>query len=290
MGQLAEARDRLNRSAVRFKVRSRQDPGAAAGRDPRIIALVHLAQVLWLCGYPDQALRVSQEAVEMARAAGHAFTTTYALLGASWVSQLRRDVERTRTLATEAMAVATEEGFAAFLAMAKVLRGWTSIDQEAGDLAASAGAVCAALQDYRTTGMEIARPYLLGLLAEMHGALPETELALDLLDEGAEVANASGERWYEPEIRRQEGELLLRQSITNRRVASARFCQAIAVAQLQGGKSLELRAAVSLARLWADLGRRSQAHDVLAPIYGWFKEGFDTPDLRAASALLDELR
>jgi predicted ATPase len=289
-GQLVEARDRLNRSAVRFEVRSRQDPGAAAGRDPRIIALVHLAQVLWLCGYPDQALRVSQEAIEMARAGGHAITTTYALLGASWVSQLRRDVDLTRTLAADAMAVATGEGFAAFLAMAKVLRGWTSVDEEAGDLAATAATVRTALEDYRATGTEIARPYLLGLLAEVHGAQVEVEPALDLLDEAADAANASGERWYEPEIRRQEGELFLRRSITNRRVASARFCQAIAVAQLQGSKSLELRSAVSLARLWAEMGRRSQARNLLAPIYGWFKEGFDTSDLRAAGALLDELR
>ena len=113
--------------------------------------------------------------------------------------------------------------------------------------------------------------------------------ALDVLDEAAKVACATGEHWYEPEILRREGELLLRQSVTKRRVASARFCQAIAVAQQQGGKSLELRAAVSLARLWADVGRRSQARDLLAPIYGWFKEGFDIADLRDARTLLDEI-
>ena len=174
--------------------------------------------------------------------------------------------------------------------MARILRDWTSVDTVTAQRAAATSAVRTALEDYRATGMEIARPYLLGLLADVHGALLETEPALDVLDEAANVANATGEHWYEPEIRRQEGELLLRQSITNRRVASARFCQAIAVAQQQGGKSLELRAAVSLARLWADVGRRSQARDLLAPIYGWFKEGFDTADLTDARALLDELQ
>ncbi len=188
------------------------------------------------------------------------------------------------------MACATEEGFPAFLAMARILRHWASVDTEAAQQAAATSAVRTALEEYRATGMEIARPYLLGLLAEVHGALRETEPALDVLDEAANVANATGEHWYEPEIRRQEGELLLRQSITNRRVAGARFCQAIAMAQQQGGKSLELRAAVSLARLRADVGRRSQARDLLAPIYGWFKEGFDTADLTDARTLLEELQ
>jgi predicted ATPase len=288
-GQLAVGRERLNRSVVRFEARGRRAPAANDMRDPRTIAFVHLAQALWLCGCPDQALRASQEAVETARAAGHPFALTYALLGASWVSQFRREVDATRALATDAMACATEEGFPAFLAMARILRDWTSIGSEAAGRAATT-AIRTALEDYRATGVEIARPYLLGLLAELHGRLLETEPALELLDEAANVAHATGERWYEPEIRRQEGELLLRQSITNRRIASARFCQAIAVAQQQGGKSLELRAAVSLARLWADVGRRSQARDVLAPIYSWFHEGFETADLKDAMTLLDELQ
>jgi predicted ATPase len=290
VGQLAEGRARLNRSVVSFEARGRRNRAANEARDPRITALVHLAQALWLCGYPDQAARASQEAVETARAAGHPFALTYALLGASWVCQFRREVDATGVLAADAITCATEEGFPAFSAMARILRAWTSVEAEAAEQAAASTAVRTALAEYRATGMEIARPYLLGLLAELHGALLETEPALDVLDEGANLANATGEHWYEPEIRRQEGELLLRQSITNRRVASARLCQAIAVAQQQGSKSLELRAAVSLARLWADVGRRSQARDLLAPIYGWFKEGFDTADLTDARALLDELQ
>jgi predicted ATPase len=287
VGQLAEARERLNRIVVRSDMRSRRNLAPSELRAPRIIALVHLAHASWLCGYPEQAVRVSQEAVATARAKGHPFTLTYALLGASWVSQLRREVPATRALAADAMACATEEGFPAFLAMARIIRDWASVDTETAE--GLAPAVGMALKDYRATGMGIARPYLLSLLADLHGTRLETDAALEVLDEGAEVACATGERWYEPEIRRRQGELLLRQSITNRRVASARFCQAIAAAQQQGGKSLELRAAVSLARLWADVGRRSQARDLLAPIYGWFKEGFETADLKDARALLDEL-
>ncbi|MGH8723048.1 MAG: hypothetical protein ACREU4_13745, partial [Burkholderiales bacterium] len=202
VGQLAEGRERLNRCVVRFEARGRRDLAAKEGRDPRIIALVHLAQALWLCGCPDQAVRASQEAVETARALGHPFALTYALLGASWVCQFRREVDATRALAAEAMTCAAEEGFPAFLAMAGILRQWTAVDTETAQRAASTTAVRTALEDYRATGMEIARPYLLGLLAEVHGAQSETEPALDVLDEAANVANATGEHWYEPEILR----------------------------------------------------------------------------------------
>jgi predicted ATPase len=289
VGQLAEARERLTQSVVRSEGQCGRDLALSDGRNPRIVSLAHLAQALWLCGYPDQAVRASQEALAAARAAGHPFGLTYALLAASWVFQLRRDADASCALAADAIALAAEEDLPAFLAMATILRASASIDGAADEQAAAAAEIHRALAAYRATGAEIARPYLLGLQAEVHEAAAETEQALGVLAEAAEVARTTGERWYEPEIRRREGELLLRQSITNRRVASARFCQAIAVANQQGGRSLELRAAVSLARLWSDLGRRAQAQDLLAPVYDWFKEGFDTADLVAAKALLEEL-
>lgn len=289
VGRLAEARDRLTQIVVRSEGQCGRDLARSDGWNLRIVSLAHLAQALWLCGYPDQAARASQEAVAAARAAGYPFGLTYALVAASWVFQLRREAEASCALAAEALALAAEADFPAFSAMATILRDATAIDPEAKERAAAAAAIGRALDAYRMAGAEIARPYLLGLRAEVHEAAAETEQALAVLAEAAEVARTTGECWYEPEIRRREGELLLRQSITNRRMASARFCQAIAVANQEGGKSLELRAAVSLARLWSDLGRRDQARDLLAPVYGWFKEGFDTADLMAAKALLDEL-
>jgi len=286
-GELAEARERLTRSIVRHDVkRQRHHPH---GPEPRIVGLAHLAQASWLRGFPDQAVRASREAVEMARAAGHPFSLTYALLFASWVAQFGRDAEAARALAADAGACAAEEGFPSFLAMATILRGWAS-SREAQEQAPAAAEMQEALERYRASGAEIARPYLLALLAEAHAAAGGAERALAALAEGVDVACATGERWYEAEMRRREGALLLGQSIVNRRSASACFCQAIAVADQQGSKSFELRAAVSLARLWSDVGRRTQAHDLLAPIYGWFTEGFDTADLKEAKQLLDELR
>ena len=287
-GRLREARERLTRGVVHFEGQCRPDVALPGVRDPRIVALAHLAHALWLGGYPDQAAHAGQEAVATARAAGHPFSLTYAVLGASWLAQLRREAGASRALAAEAATVAREEGFSAFLAMATILRDRNPEPDAKGRRADAAG-LARALDDYRAAGAEIARPYLLGLRAEVHEAAGEIEPALATLAEAAEVARATGELWYEPEIRRREGELLLRQSITNRRVASARFCQAIAVAGQQGGRSLELRATVSLARLWSDLGRRTQAHDLLAPVHGWFQEGFDTADLVEAKALLEQL-
>ena len=288
-GQLAEARDRLTRSVVRSEERCARDPVLPDGWNSRIVSLAHLAQALWLCGYPDQAARASQEAVAAAHTGGHPFGLTYALLAASWVCQLRQEASASCALAADAVAVAAEAGLPAFLAMATAVRDATAIEPPARKQAAATAAIGKALEGYRAAGAEIARPYLLGLLAEVHEATAESEQALGVLAEAADLARTTGERWYEPEIQRRQGELLLRQSITNRRMASARFCQAIAVANQQGGKSLELRAAMSLARLWSDLGRRGQARDLLAPVYGWFKEGFDTADLKAAKALLQEL-
>jgi predicted ATPase len=287
-GHPAEARERLHRSVIGSDVRRRRERTSNARWDPRVIALVHLAHATWLCGYPDQAMRVSEEAVASARAAKHPSTLTHALLGASWVAQLSRDMPAARALAAQALAGTTQEGCPAHVAMARIILNAVSTDARPAD--GLVAAVGKALDDYRATGRGIAQPYLLGLLADLHGARLETEAALEVFDRAGEIACATGECWYEPEIRLREGELLLRQSITNQRMASARFCQAIAVAQQQGSKILELRATVSLARLWSDAGRRCQARDMLATIYGWFREGFETADLEDARALLGELQ
>lgn len=287
LGEVVEAKECLTRSAVGGygQHRSCRTPWDGAG-DPRIASLAHLAQAFWLCGYPDQAVRTGEEAIAAARAAGHPFGLAYALVAASWVCQLGRLDEAGRSLAAEAMSVAAEAGLPAFLAISTILECAMTPDRVGGE---AETAVDQALEAYRAAGAEIARPYLLALRGGLHDAAGEAERALCLFAEAAEVAAATGERWYEPEIRRREGELLLRGSILNRRLASARFCQAMALGTQQGSRMLELRAAVCLARLWSELGRRIPARDLLAERYGWFKEGFDQPDLAAARALLEEL-
>ena len=141
----------------------------------------------------------------------------------------------------------------------------------------------------RGTGAEAGKPRHLALLAEVHGIMGQPEAGLTVLAESLTLAETIGERWYNPELYRLKGALLLQQSLDNHTEAENCFQHAISIAQNQQAKSWELRAATSLARLWQQQGKRQEAYDLLAPVYGWFTEGFDTADLIDAKALLDEL-
>jgi predicted ATPase len=142
---------------------------------------------------------------------------------------------------------------------------------------------------WRATGAELVRPYFLALLAEAYGKGGQAEEGLAVLAEALEVVHHTGERWWEAELYRLKGELLLAVFAENHVEAEACFQQALAITRRQQAKSLELRAAISLSHLWQQWGKRAEAYDLLAPIYGWFTEGFDTADLREAKALLDAL-
>ena len=133
------------------------------------------------------------------------------------------------------------------------------------------------------------RSYFLGLLAEVSLCAGECEKGLEAISEGLDLVRTNGERWWQAELHRLQGELLLTHRANSQTRACSCFERALDISRQQKARSLELRAAMSLARLWRDQGRRAAAHDVLAPIYGWFTEGFDTADLKDAKALLDEV-
>jgi predicted ATPase len=145
------------------------------------------------------------------------------------------------------------------------------------------------LAAWRAMGAEMLRPLCLALLAEGYAEVGQIEAGLTALAEALAAVHNTGERWWEAELHRLKGELLLRHDIPNEHQAAARFQQALAVARRQEAKSLELRAAVSLSRLWQQQGKRTEAYELLAPVYGWFTEGFDTADLQEAKALLEAL-
>jgi predicted ATPase len=142
---------------------------------------------------------------------------------------------------------------------------------------------------YRATGSELEVPYRLCVLAEVHAKAGQAAAALRVLDEASALMERTGERWYEAELHRLTGMALLGLPEPDRVGAEASFSRAMAIARAQGTRLWELRGATSLARIWAEQGERRRAQDVLAPIYGWFTEGSDTPDLVEAKALLDEL-
>ena len=222
-----------------------------------------------------------------ARELSHPFSLAFALNFAAALHQFRGDRQAVQEQAAAAVALCAEQGFPFWLAMGTILQGWVLAEQ--GQAEQGIAQIRQGLAAYRATGAELYRPYFLALLAEACGKGGRTEEGLTVIAEALAQVNNTGERYYEPELYRLKGTLLLQQSSDNATEAESCFLQAMTVAQNQQGKSLELRAVTSLARLWQSQGKRQEAYDLLAPVYHWFTEGFDTLDLKDAKALLDAL-
>jgi predicted ATPase len=257
------------------------------GEDLGVYCRILDAWSLWYLGYPDQGLARSQEALTSPQRSAHPLSLSLTLSHAAQFHQFCRDVCAAQECADASIHLAMEQGFPLQTADGAVLRGWALAQQ--GQVQEGITQIQQGLRAWRATGAEILRPYCLALLAEAHGMIGEPEAGLTALAEALTLVDTTGERWYEPELYRLKGELLLQQSSDNQADAETCFTQAIAIAQNQQAKSLELRASTNLARLWQQQGKRQEAHDLLAPVYGWFTEGFDTADLKDAKALLEEL-
>ena len=185
-----------------------------------------------------------------------------------------------------ALSLLTQQGFTLWMQISTILKGWalTARGQEEGLALMHQG-----MKDFRSSGGVLFIPYFLSLLAEGYGAFTQVEAGLDALQEGVEEMARTGEHWWKAEVHRLQGHLLLQQSSDHATEAASCVHQAISIAQSQSAKSLELRATTSLARLWQSQDKCQEAYDLLAPVYNWFTEGFDTADLQDAKALLDEL-
>jgi len=246
-----------------------------------------LAWALWQLGAPTQALRHSQAARTLAQEGSHAVSLAFALLWATVLHQFRREVSAVHELAMASITLATEQGFTQRLAHATVLHGWALARQ--GQSEVGRAAIRQGLTASLATGSMLLQLYGLGLLAETYEAGGHLDEGLAVLTEAQAVMAVTGVQWYAAELSRLKGALLLRQDVPDAAQAEACFQQALAVARQQQAKSWELRAAMSLARLWQQQGKRAEAHGLLAPIYGWFTEGFDTADLQETQALLEDL-
>ena len=189
--------------------------------------------------------------------------------------------------AEAAIALCAEQGFPMFMSMGAILRGWALVQEGRGE--EGSAQMRQSLADLRATGAGLWQPTFLSLIAEADGRTGQTERGLEVLGEAMTFVDRNEERFYEAELHRLKGELLLVSNPPDPSGAERCFRIALEIAERQMAKSLGLRAALSLARLWTKEGRRQEAHDLLAPIYGWFIEGFDTPDYKEANALLDEL-
>ena len=241
--------------------------------------------VLWLLGYADQAQQWNQEALARAQQGEHTPSLASAQLFAAILSQHRRDVAATQAYAEAMMALATAQGFEHRVAQGRIMRGWALAMQ--GDAATGVAHIQQGLGAVQSTGQKLYHPYHLALLAEAYGQAGQPEVGLTCLAEALTLVEATEERWWEAEVYRLKGELLLRLPLPDIPQATACFHQALDVARNQQAKALELRAALSLSRLWQQQGQRDQARQLLTEVYSWFTEGFETPDLQEARMWLE---
>jgi predicted ATPase len=239
---------------------------------------------LWLLGYPDQALRLGDEGLAILDRSAHGFTHSRGLYWNSVLHACRREWQIVEERSAAAIASAQERGLAMVVAVGRVMRGVAQgmLDPDDAYLAEIRGALAA----YRTTGARLQMTYHLVLLAQALANCGRHGEGLGALREAAALAEGTDERFAEVEIHRVKGNLLRAENSFAE--AEACYMRALEVARAQKARSLELRAAADLARLWVEQDRRVEAHDLLARVYGWFTEGFDTVDLKEAKMLLNE--
>ena len=272
-------------------------------QDPGVNCLGYVAGTLGLLGYPDQALARAEMAHDLAQELAHPFSAVFARLWTTRVHILRGDIQAATEQADAMIGLATEQGFNLLVAHATILRGWTWAMQ--GQVEEGIGEIRQGLEAWQAMGAGVDQPFFLALLAEVYGQAGQPDAGLRVATDALALVEQQGERNYEAELHRLKGELLLNADCGMRKVAKpptadavaenaewtpeACFHKALDIARHQEAKSWELRAATSLARLWQSQDKHQDAYDLLAPVYGWFSEGFDTADLQEAKALLDNL-
>jgi len=275
------------------------DPGlnlsniAAYGRDHRVVAQTPRTCALWLLGYPEKALKAICEAVRLARGVSHPFSLAIAVLYAAIVHQLRHEVHETQQLGEELIELSSEHVFSAW---GRTLCGWTI--SEKGEYARGVTLMRQGIDAARALGYELYRPFFLALLAEVMGKAGQAIEALVVLSEATVVAQNTSERFYQAELYRLKGQLLMQatgsnipQTAVNGVITESEvfFRQAVDVSRRQSAKSLELRAIISLSRLYQQEGKKDEARQLIEEIYGSFSEGFDTTDLTEARQLIEGL-
>jgi DNA-binding winged helix-turn-helix (wHTH) protein/predicted ATPase len=281
---------------------------------PGVVCRLYVAHILWIWGYADQARQQCYEALSLARQLSHPASVVYTLAWTSWLHQFRREAKEAQGLAEEELGLLSEQGFAVWQGPAAIVQQWALAMQ--GHQEGVIAAIHEGLDAYRASGSENMRSYFLSLLAEagaVSGQITEGQRAIS---EALTAVESSGIRYYEAELYRLKGELTLQAAnqkakgkrqkkfsvvgsqfsvpspqhlAPNTQEAEACFLKAIDVARQQQAKSWELRATVSLARLWQQQGRQQEAYKLLSDIYNWFTEGFETKDLQEAKKLIEEL-
>jgi DNA-binding SARP family transcriptional activator/predicted ATPase len=305
LGEFAPAQEHFEQSMALYDPRQHRSHVLLFGQDQGVTCLAYQAWNLWQLGYPDQALKRSRDALTLAKELAHPHSLVYAIIYAAHLHIRRGEWQALQKQVGAELALATEHGFPYWQAVATIIRGKTLAEQ--GQVEEGIVLMCQGLATLRAQGADIYRPYFLALLADAYGKVGQAEEGLSAVTEALAAVEKTAEHLWEPELYRLKGELLLTTAREGRGMkdqseagalqqaqdqAEACFWQAIEVARRQEAKSLELRAVMSLSRLWHSQGsqaKKAEVHQMLAEIYGWFTEGFDTLDLKEARALLDAL-
>ncbi len=289
LGELATARSHMERVITFYDPQQHRHLAYLYGQDPGANGRSQFAWLLWTLGYPEQALQRTQEALSMAEELAHPFSLAFAQGLAALLYMLLRDAPTTQAFADACLQTAIEHGFAYWQAFALCFRGWALVEQE--QIQEGMAQIRQGMNLFELMGTKAARPQQLAMLARAHGLAGQADEGLALVDQA--LIEEHEEPIYEPELYHLRGELLLQAAdgqVQAQSNAEDAFLQAIRLARQQGARSWELRATMSLCRLWRSRGKQDQAYERLAEIYGWFTEGFDLADLQEAKSLLAELR
>jgi predicted ATPase len=281
LGNFELALDHFEKALAIYDPTQHRDDSFLYALNPGVAMPCFAAWALWCIGRPDQALARIEEALTLARELSEPQGLAHAALFASVLYQFRRDTLMAQYYAEAVIDISREHGLALYGAMAMIMQAWSA--SKYGSAREAVDQIREGLAAIDATGTFLVRPHFLALLAEVFAKVDEIDEALLLLDEAMDLVHSKGERYYEAELYRLRGELLLKANEGN---AEDCFKRSLAIAESQKAKAWQLRTALSLARLYRSQGKADEARNLLKPIYESFTEGFETDDLRDAGVLL----
>ena len=286
--QAAETRRERGRRMAHYDAAEHRPLATRSGEDPGVVTSFFRSKALWLLGYPEAALADIDQALNDARESGHAVSLLWALTSSFFfVDSYCGNYTTVNARVDELIALAEEKNATLWKARGMLGRGW--LLGLTGRAAEAVQIITSGIAAQRSTGATQFLPSWLSNLAAAHAELGQLDEAWRCIGEAMSIIETAKERWVEAEVNRVAGEIALKSPEPDAAKAQAYFERALEVARLQQAKSWELRTAMTMARRWRDQGKREEARELLAPVYGWFTEGFDTLDLKEAKALLDEL-
>jgi len=286
LGSFDSARAYLDKAVALYAPEEHRPLAARFGQDVGCMALAYRSITLWVLGYPEAALKDADNLLNNAREVGQAGTTMYTLFHVSFPEILAGRVAAARMHAEELIALAADKGASQWHAWGLIIRGWTS--SVASQAAEAIQSLRGGTEACMSRGGRVFNPIFFAALSHAHMQCGEFHEASVCIWQALSEIEETNERWAEAEVHRAAGELALAGVDRNLEQAERSFQRSLVIARSQQAKSWELRTATSLARLWRDQGRCDEARDLLGPVYGWFTEGYDTPDLQEARALLAE--